>query len=51
MEVLKVEVPIETDTMRVRPDGSEVMALISNNCKADRLLHWRPLYHLKAGWG
>ena len=51
MEVLKVEVPIETDAMRVRPDRSEVTALISNNCKADRLLHWRPTVSLEGGLG
>lgn len=51
MDMLKVEVPIENDKMRVRPDRSEVMALISNNRKADQLLHWRPDVPLEGGLG
>lgn len=40
---------VTTDQRRVRPGGSEVMRLISNNAKARRLLHWTPDVDLDEG--
>lgn len=41
-QLLGVDLPIETDQKRVRPAGSEVMELISNNSKALELMNWQP---------
>jgi NAD dependent epimerase/dehydratase len=40
---------IVTSSERMRPAGSEVMKLISNNEKAARLLGWRPLVDIDEG--
>jgi NAD dependent epimerase/dehydratase len=40
---------IEVDPTRARPDNSEVMALVSDNGKAKRLLEWRPRESLDDG--
>jgi NAD dependent epimerase/dehydratase len=40
---------IITESERMRPAGSEVMKLISNNEKAARLLGWRPLVDIDEG--
>jgi GDP-D-mannose dehydratase len=42
MSITDRRVPIKCDSKRVRPESSEVNALISNNFKADRLLGWAP---------
>lgn len=43
-EILGVEVEIETDDIRLRPDKSEVERLWADNKKAENLLGWRPEY-------
>jgi NAD dependent epimerase/dehydratase len=40
---------IEVDPARTRPDNSEVMALISDNARARRLLGWQPRQTLRDG--
>jgi NAD dependent epimerase/dehydratase len=40
---------VETDTTRVRPQGSEVVRLISDNRKAQKLTGWTPRVDLDAG--
>ena len=40
---------IETDPVRERPAGSEVMKLVSNNAKARQLLGWEPRTSLDDG--
>jgi NAD dependent epimerase/dehydratase len=47
LEILSLDKPIEQDHQRVRPGKSEVMALISDNGKAARLLNWQPRHSLK----
>ena len=43
-EVMGVEVDVETEDARVRPERSEVERLWASNEKAQRLLGWRPAY-------
>jgi len=43
------ELTVEQDSARVRPAGSEVMRLISDNTKARRLTGWRPETSLDEG--
>jgi dTDP-glucose 4,6-dehydratase len=43
-ELMGVEVAIETDDIRLRPDRSEVDRLWADNSKALRLAGWKPLY-------
>lgn len=43
-EVMGVEVEIETEDVRLRPDKSEVERLWADNSKAKRLLGWEPRY-------
>ena len=43
------ELDVTTDERRVRPGASEVMRLISNNKKAQRLMGWRPQVNLDEG--
>lgn len=40
---------IVTDEQRLRPENSEVMALICDNRKAQALLHWSPQYTMEQG--
>jgi NAD dependent epimerase/dehydratase len=49
IKLLGKEVPIESDEQRVRPEKSEVMALICANAKAKQLLGWTPRVHLDEG--
>ncbi|UCC67270.1 MAG: SDR family NAD(P)-dependent oxidoreductase [Armatimonadota bacterium] len=42
MEVVGRRVPVVLDPQRVRPDESEVLELICDNGKAERLMGWRP---------
>lgn len=49
MQVTGREVPIDLDPGRVRPEKSEVMALISDNRKAADLAGWRPEVEFLAG--
>jgi dTDP-glucose 4,6-dehydratase len=43
-EVMGVEVEIETDEVRLRPEKSEVERLWADNAKALELLGWKPQY-------
>lgn len=43
-EVMGVEIEIETDEVRLRPEKSEVERLWADNAKAKRLLGWEPTY-------
>lgn len=48
-ELCRVNVKIEHDIKRVRPDKSEVLKLICNNEKAKLRLGWRPRINLNEG--
>jgi dTDP-glucose 4,6-dehydratase len=43
-ELMDVEVEIETDIARVRPDKSEVERLVADNTKARELTGWQPQF-------
>jgi NAD dependent epimerase/dehydratase len=43
-ELMGVELTIETDDIRLRPDNSEVERLWADNAKALRLTGWQPAY-------
>ncbi len=47
--LLGKELPVSQDPARVRPKGSEVMRLISNNTKALQLMDWKPEVSLDDG--
>jgi nucleoside-diphosphate-sugar epimerase len=49
MNVVGRNVPIVTDSQRVRPAGSEVRLLLCNYAKAQQLLDWKPRITLEAG--
>jgi dTDP-glucose 4,6-dehydratase len=49
-EVMGVEIEIEQDGARVRPENSEVERLFAGIAKAERLLHWRPNYAGREGF-
>jgi NAD dependent epimerase/dehydratase len=49
-DAMKVDVKIETDSVRLRPDKSEVERLWADNSKAKRLLAWEPLYGGRNGF-
>jgi NAD dependent epimerase/dehydratase len=49
-ELMKAEIEIETDNIRLRPEKSEVERLWADNSKAKQLLNWRPLYGGKEGF-
>jgi nucleoside-diphosphate-sugar epimerase len=46
---MKCEKPLTQDSTRLRPKLSEVMRLVSDNSKAQRLLGWTPRVGLDAG--
>lgn len=48
-EVMGVEIEVETEAARLRPDNSEVERLWAENAKAKELLGWEPLYAGKEG--
>lgn len=48
-EVMGVEIEIESDEVRLRPEKSEVNRLLASNEKAARLLDWRPEYGSREG--
>jgi NAD dependent epimerase/dehydratase len=48
-EVMGVDITIECDDQRIRPEKSEVERLWADNSKAKRLLGWEPLYGGKEG--
>jgi dTDP-glucose 4,6-dehydratase len=43
-KLMNVDVEIETDEQRLRPDKSEVERLWADNGKAGELLNWHPIY-------
>jgi NAD dependent epimerase/dehydratase len=45
----KENMTVEQDSARIRPAKSEVMKLISNNSKAEKLSGWRPVYNMEEG--
>ena len=48
-KLLDMELPVKTEDKRVRPEDSEVMALISDNSKALNEMGWKPLVSLDEG--
>lgn len=48
-EIMGVSLDIETDSIRLRPDKSEVERLWADNSKAARLADWQPAYAGKEG--
>jgi len=49
-EVMGVDIEIETDEMRLRPEKSEVERLWAANAKAKELLGWTPAYGGREGF-
>ena len=49
-EAMGVEVEIETDSVRLRPEKSEVNRLWADNAKARELVGWEPLYGGREGF-
>lgn len=49
-EAMGVEIEIETDEVRLRPEKSEVNRLWADNTKAKQLLGWEPLYGGREGF-
>lgn len=49
-EAMGVDVAFETDSVRLRPENSEVDRLWADNTKAERLLGWKPLYGGREGF-
>lgn len=49
-EIMGVDIEIETDDVRVRPEKSEVERLWADNSKAKALLGWEPKYGGKEGF-
>ena len=44
-----MELHVRQDPSRIRPGGSEVMRLISDNSKALELMDWQPAVDLDSG--
>ncbi len=49
-EVMNVEIEIETDEIRLRPENSEVNRLWADNAKAKKLIGWKPKYGEREGF-
>lgn len=49
-EIMGVDIEIETDDARIRPEKSEVERLWADNSKAKTLLSWEPKYGGKEGF-
>lgn len=49
-EVMGVDIEIETDEQRLRPEKSEVERLWADNAKAKQLLGWSPVYGGRDGF-
>ena len=49
-EVMGVEIEIETDENRLRPEKSEVNRLWADNSKAKKMLGWEPHYGGREGF-
>jgi len=50
-ELMGVDVEIQTDNQRLRPDASEVERLCADNSRARRWLGWEPVYGGREGLG
>ena len=50
-DILKVDIKIETDKQRVRPDSSEVERLCCKNTKLLENTGWKPQFDLRSGLG
>ncbi|MGE5418059.1 MAG: NAD-dependent 4,6-dehydratase LegB [Acidobacteriota bacterium] len=48
-KIMNVDIEIESDAQRLRPDKSEVERLWADNTKAKALLNWEPVYGGRAG--
>jgi NAD dependent epimerase/dehydratase len=48
-ELMNVEIKIISDSIRIRPDKSEVERLMCNNTKITANTNWKPNYSLRAG--
>ena len=48
-EIMNVNIDIESDSQRIRPENSEVERLWADNSKAARLAGWTPAYGSKEG--
>ena len=48
-EVMNVEIEIETENERLRPEKSEVCRLWCDNAKAKKIINWQPKYSGKNG--
>jgi NAD dependent epimerase/dehydratase len=49
-EIMRVDIEIETDEMRLRPEKSEVERLWADNSKAKKLTGWEPSYGGREGF-
>ena len=49
-ETMKIDLEIDTDQQRLRPQNSEIERLWADNTKAKQLLGWEPLYGGKEGF-
>ncbi len=49
MKIIGVNLPIESDNKRVRPEKSEVDRLVCNNIKLINYSSWEPQFNLKSG--
>lgn len=49
-EIMGVQVEIEAETERLRPEKSEVERLWADNSKAKKLLNWEPMYAGREGF-
>jgi nucleoside-diphosphate-sugar epimerase len=49
-EIMGVDIEVETDELRFRPDKSEVDRLWADNGKAKRLAGWEPAYGGREGF-
>jgi NAD dependent epimerase/dehydratase len=48
-DAIDPQIPIESDSARLRPEASEVMRLLSDNTRARALLGWSPRISLEEG--
>ena len=49
-EIMGVDIEIETDEVRLRPEKSEVDRLWADNSKAKKLTGWEPAYGGREGF-
>ncbi len=48
-QILGRRLNVKMDKNRIRPKNSEVLKLLSNNSKAEKLIGWKPRYNLEKG--